>query len=77
MEYQKDFLCLVTQVGTELSLVLSLGMTARTYSPHSQARERTDLTINVKPIDGDQCCRASASAMVFISTEFLLQLHTI
>lgn len=61
----------------ELSLVFFLAMTARSYPPLSQARERIDLTINVKPVDGGQGCRASASAMIFISTEFLLQLHTI
>lgn len=72
-----EFLCLVAQVVNELSLVLFLGMTVRSYHPHSQARERTDLTIDVRPVGGSQGCRASASAMIFISTEFLLQLHTI
>lgn len=51
---------MVAQAVNELSLVLFLGMTVRNYHPHSQAKERTDLTINVKPVGGGQGCRASA-----------------
>lgn len=70
-------MCLVAQVANEPSLALFLGMIARSYHSHIQARERTDLTINVLLVDGGQDFRASASAMIFISTGFLLQLHTI